>query len=515
MLIIITALFISIYAIDIFVLFLFSLHTLLMVKLYRKNKAYCESDPNLAFKVTDSNVPFVTVQLPIYNEFYVVDRLIDAAVQLQYPAGKLEIQVLDDSTDETVEKVRRIVQEYQAKGINIAHLHRTNRAGHKAGALEAGFAKAKGEFVAIFDADFVPESDFLLKTVPYFKDPEIGMVQARWGHINQDYNLLTKAQSYGIDGHFMIEQVARNASNLWMNFNGTAGIWRKSCVVDAGGWEHDTLTEDFDLSYRAELKGWKFRYFKDIVCKAEIPAMISAYKSQQFRWCKGSIQTAVKLLPRIWNADLNWKVKGEAVMHLINYSVHPLMIINILFTAPLLLMEFWSGMNLFDLPVVILYATAAFLSIGSIGPIIFYMYSQREIYPDWKSRIFFLPVMIMIGTGVAVVNTRAWLEAVLGIQSSFKRTPKMRLEKNSDNIKERLKYYVPFDLLTLVEFFMGVYCLFCVYISIIVEKPFIIGFMFIYSLGFFFVAINSIKEAFWSMPSLQEEKKAAINVEIA
>jgi hypothetical protein len=190
-----------------------------------------------------------------------------------------------------------------------------------------------------------------------------------------------------------------------------AHLGKVSTEVDAGGWEHDTLTEDFDLSYRAELKGWKFRYFKDIVCKAEIPAMISAYKSQQFRWCKGSIQTAVKLLPRIWNAELPWRIKSEAIIHLINYSVHPLMVINILFTAPLLLMEFWSGFNLFDLPVVILYGTAAFLSIGSIGPIIFYMYSQREIYPDWKSRIFFLPVMIMIGTGVAIVNTRAWLEA--------------------------------------------------------------------------------------------------------
>lgn len=209
-----------------------------------------------------------------------------------------------------------------------------------------------------------------------------------------------------------------------------------------------------------------------------------------------------------------WRIKSEAIIHLINYSVHPLMVINILFTAPLLLMEFWSGFNLFDLPVVILYGTAAFLSIGSIGPIIFYMYSQKEIYPDWKSRIFFLPVMIMIGTGVAIVNTRAWLEALLGIQSSFKRTPKMRLENNTDNMKERLKYFVPFDSLTILEFLMGVYCLFCVYISIMVEKPFIIGFMFIYSLGFFFVSINSIKEALWSAKPEMEEKPA-VSIEIA
>ncbi len=465
--------------------------------------------------MTDKNLPKVTVQLPIFNEFYVVERLIDAAVKLQYPKDKLEIQLLDDSTDETFDKARSIVLKYQREGIPIVHLHRTDRSGHKAGALEQGLQKSKGEFIAIFDADFIPEPDFLLRTVPYFAEAEVGMVQARWGHINQDYNLLTKAQSYGIDGHFMIEQVARNGSGLWMNFNGTAGLWRKSCIEDAGGWQHDTLTEDFDLSYRAELKGWKFKYFKDIVCKAEIPAMISAYKSQQFRWCKGSIQTAVKLLPRIWSAELPWKVKAEAIMHLVNYSVHPLMMINILFTAPLLLMEFWTGMKLTDVPVFALFATAAFMSIGSIGPIIFYAYSQKEIYGDWKSRIYFLPVMVMIGTGVAVVNTKAWLEAILGIQSGFKRTPKLKIESNADNLKEKLKYTIPFDSLSFIELFMGAYCIFCVYISFVVEKPFIIGFLFIYAIGFFFVGFSSIRDAYWAMKANANEVQPKVQVEIA
>ncbi len=499
MLPIITSLFVLIYSTDIFLLFLFGLHSLLMVYLYRKNTQYCTSDPEKTFDISNPSLPLVTIQLPIYNEYYVVDRLIDSIVNLNYPINKLEIQVLDDSTDETVDKVKSIVQFYKDKGYLINHIHRKDRTGHKAGALELGMQVSSGEFIAIFDADFVPEPDFLLRTLPYFEEKEIGMVQTRWGHINQNYNVLTKAQGYGIDGHFMIEQVARNANHLWMNFNGTAGIWRKECIHSAGGWEHDTLTEDFDLSYRAELKGWKFRYLKDIVCKAEIPAMISAYKSQQFRWCKGSIQTAVKLLPKIWNAPLGWKVKGEAIIHLVNYSVCPLMVINILLTAPLLLMEYWTGFSFTDLPITILFIAATLLSIGSVGPLIFYAYSQREIYPDWKSRLGFLPIMIMIGTGVSIVNTRAWLEAVLGIKSGFKRTPKFKIESSEDNLKDRLKYQIPLDFHAVLELAMGLYCFFCVYISFVVGKPFIIGFMVVYGLGFLFVAINTIKESTWKL----------------
>ena len=507
MLPIITTLFVVIYTTDILFLFLFGLHSLLMVYLYHKNSKHCISDPNLKYSIEENNLPEVTVQLPIYNEFYVVERLIDSVINLNYPKNKLEIQVLDDSNDETVGKVQSLVNFYSRQGYLISHIHRKERVGHKAGALEAGLNFSKGEFIAIFDADFLPESDFLLKTLPYFQDPEIGMVQTRWGHINQNYNTLTKAQGYGIDGHFMIEQVARNANNLWMNFNGTAGIWRKECIYDAGGWEHDTLTEDFDLSYRAELKGWKFRYFKDIVCKAEIPAMISAYKSQQFRWCKGSIQTAIKLLPTIWKAKLGWKVKGEAIIHLINYSVCPLMIVNILLTAPLLLMEYWTGFSFTDLPLTILFIAATLLSVGSIGPLVFYAFSQKEIYPDWKSRLAFLPVMVMIGTGVSVVNTRAWLEAVLGIKSGFKRTPKLKIESNSDKLQERQKYKIPLDIHAVLELIMGIYCFLCVYISILVNKPFIIGFMIAYGLGFLFVSYNSIKESLWIFQDLKSEKE--------
>jgi cellulose synthase/poly-beta-1,6-N-acetylglucosamine synthase-like glycosyltransferase len=500
--------------VDIVMLFFFGVHSMIMVYLYRKNKAYCETDPSRNLKITDANLPIVTVQLPIFNEFYVVDRLIESVIQLEYPKDRLEIQVLDDSTDETVQKVAGIVKQYQLQGFDIVHLHRTDRTGHKSGALEKGMEVSRGEFIAIFDADFMPEPDFLLRTLPYFEEASIGMVQTRWGHINQDYNTLTKAQAYGIDGHFIIEQVARNSNHLWMNFNGTAGIWRKSCIVDAGGWQHDTLTEDFDLSYRAELKGWRFRYFKDVVCKGEIPAMMSAYKSQQFRWCKGSIQTALKLLPTIWKTDLPWRIKGEAIVHLINYSVSPLMVINILLTAPVLLMEYWTGMKFSDLPLTLLFVTATLMSIGSAGPVIFYAYAQKEIYKNWVSRLAYLPVLIMIGTGISIVNARAWVEAIMGIPSGFKRTPKLRIEKNGDTLKDKMKYHQPLDLHSILEFAMGIYCLFCIYISFVVGKPFMVGFLIIYSSGFFFVGWNTVKEYLWKFQA-NLEPEAQTSAEIA
>lgn len=490
--------FFTIYFLDIALLFYFGVHTYFMVYLYAKYKTNCDSEEGrLFYPKTKKDTPIVTVQLPVYNEFYVIERLIESIVALDYPKDKLQIQLLDDSTDESKEKGRDLVNYYANQGFWINHLHRTKNKGYKAGALDEGMQVAKGDYIAIFDSDFVPDPEFLRKTLSYFDDPKVGMVQTRWGHLNQDYNMLTKAQSYGIDGHFMIEQVARNGSGLWMNFNGTAGIWRKECIIDAGGWEHDTLTEDFDLSYRAEMKGWKFRYFKDIVCKAEIPATMNAYKSQQFRWCKGSIQTAVKLLPRIWNSNLDRKVKAEAITHLINYSVHPLMIVNILLTAPLLLLEYWAGVNFYDLPMAILGATAVILSIGSAGPLIFYAYSQRELYPNWKKRLLFLPVMVVIGTGIAIVNTRAWLEAVLGIQSGFKRTPKLKIESKKDNLLDRTRYSIPLDIHVVFELLMGTYCLFCIYLSIAMGKPYILGFLSLYTIGFYFVAIQSIRESLW------------------
>lgn len=502
---------IALYSLDIALLFFFGMHSYLMVYLYRKNQQYCVSGADelrpavdLA-KVDPNSLPVVTVQLPIFNEFYVCDRLIESTTQMEWPKSRLEIQVLDDSTDQTKNKVAGIVENFRRQGFDIHHIHRTNRHGHKAGALKEGLTVSRGEFVAIFDADFMPASDFLVKTVPYFDAPEIGMVQTRWGHINDDYSILTKAQSFGIDGHFMIEQVARNCNSLWMNFNGTGGIWRKTCIEDAGNWQSDTLTEDFDLSYRAELAGWKFRYFKDIVNPAELPATMSAFKSQQFRWCKGSIQTAVKLIPTIRRSKFSGKIKAEAVVHLLNYSVHPLMVINILLCLPLLLMDAWTGFSIYDVSLAVLFGAATLMSIGTFGPIVFYVYSQRELYPDWHKRIFWMPVLMMMGTGIALVCGRAWLEALLGIQSTFKRTPKYRIEKKSDRLAERMKYKLPMDYTVFAELFMGLYCMACIYFSIVKGKPFVVPFMLIYAAGFFYVAFSSLSE------TLVREKKPALD----
>ncbi len=492
---------IGIYSVDILLLFFFGLHSYLMVYLYRKNEKYCvtgQETPHAAIdlaSVSARSLPAVTIQLPVYNEFYVVDRLIESTVAVRWPREKLEIQVLDDSTDETYDKIAGLVGYYRSLGHDIKHVHRTNRNGHKAGALREGLEVAKGEYVAVFDADFLPAEDFLVKTVPYFDEPDVGMVQTRWGHINDDFSLLTRAQSLGIDGHFMIEQVARNCNNLWMNFNGTGGIWRKTCIIDAGNWQSDTLTEDFDLSYRAELAGWKFRYFKDVVNPAELPATVSAFKSQQFRWCKGSMQTALKLIPRIMGSNFNSKIKAEAIIHLLNYSVHPLMIINIMLALPLLMMDYWSGFRFYDLSLAVLFGAAAFLSVGTFGPAVFYVYSQRELYPDWKFKILWLPALMMIGTGIAVANTRAWGEAILGIQSSFKRTPKYRIESRHDNLLDRMKYSLPFDWLVFLEIFMGLYCVVCIAASFLNNRLFVAPFMVLYAGGFFYIAFKGLRES--------------------
>ncbi|MCB1199818.1 MAG: glycosyltransferase family 2 protein [Leptospiraceae bacterium] len=481
-----------VYLIDIIALFYFGVHCYVMVKLYLENRKECQSDPETLQMLTGKmkKWPKVTVQLPMYNEMYVAERLIDAVAKIDYPKDLLEIQVLDDSTDETQLIAEKKTKEYQKKGFNIQYIHRTNRDGHKAGALKAAMKKATGNYIAIFDADFIPSIDFLRKTIPYFyESKDIGMVQTRWGHINADYSILTKAQSIGIDGHFSIEQVARAGGNLWLNFNGTAGVWRKSCILDAGNWESDTLTEDFDLSYRAELKGWKFKYLADVVNPAELPATVAAYKSQQFRWCKGSIQTAVKLIPRILKADVSWKIKLEAITHLTNYSVHPLMIINILATLPLL--YFQEEFTQLSLPAI--FAFAVFLSIGTFGPMTMYMVSQKSLYKDWVRRAIWLPILTMIGTGIAVNNTKAWLEAVMGKKSAFVRTPKLKLETRGDKMEERSAYgQVKLDTLVFWELALVAYILVTISMAISTGKTFVVPYMLLYAGGFLYVATASI-----------------------
>jgi len=504
--------FILVYAVDILLLFYYGLHAYAMVGLYLKNNHRCQSDSqenkNLLAKSKMRGWPKVTIQLPMFNEYYVIDRLIDATIKLDYPKNKLEIQILDDSTDDSRLVAQKKVKEYKKKGFDITYIHRTNRDGHKAGAMREATKVAKGQYIAVFDADFLPNPQFLKKTVPhFFTNPNIGMVQTRWSHINEDYSILTKAQSIGIDGHFMVEQVARNGSDLWMNFNGTAGIWNRECIEDAGGWQSDTLTEDFDLSYRAELKGWKFKYLTDIANPAELPATVQAFKTQQFRWCKGSIQTAVKLIPRIWKSNESWKIKLEALTHLTNYSVHPLMIINILVTLPLLLFhERFEHISL-----AVLFGAAFILSIGTFGPMVFYAVSQRALHKDWKHRMLWLPVLTMIGTGVAINNTRAWIEAVIGKKSEFVRTPKLKIESQKDKVAERSRYKTKkIDNNAYLELLMAFYITFTIVTAFIVDKWFVVPFLALYAAGFYYVSFYTFLETFkLNRDSRKNEEKKA------
>jgi cellulose synthase/poly-beta-1,6-N-acetylglucosamine synthase-like glycosyltransferase len=374
---------------------------------------------------------------------------VKAACSLEYPRDRLEIQVLDDSTDETTETARKIVQNYAGRGHPIILIHRSNREGYKAGALQEGMKAAKGELLAIFDADFVPTPDFLKKIVPHFvAHSNVGMVQARWGHINPDYSLLTKAQSIFLDGHFVIEHTARNRSGRFFNFNGTAGMWRRKCIEEAGGWEHDTLTEDLDLSYRAQMKGWQFVFLPDVVTPAELPVEANAFKAQQHRWAKGSIQTAKKLVPRLITAPIPLKVKTEALFHLTNNFAYLLMIVLSMLMPFSIYFRYqlgWMHSFYIDLP---LFISATF------SVTFFYTCAQREIYPDWKGRLKFIPFHLALGIGLSVNNAKAVLEAIFNYSSEFKRTPKYAIEKKSDEWKNK-KYTHSFNWITFVELFLG------------------------------------------------------------
>ena len=322
------------YFISLLILFAFGAHGFVMVYHYMKQRGLDSIQPPLI------ETPIVTVQLPIFNELYVASRLIDAVCTLDYPKEKLEIQVLDDSTDETFEVIANAVEHYQTIGYDIKHIHRTNRSGYKASALKHGLETARGEFIAIFDADFVPNKDFLKKTIPYFfADPKIGVVQTRWEHINREYSMLTRTQAFALDGHFVIEQDVRNKAGFFIQFNGTGGVWRKETIIDAGNWQSDTLTEDLDLSYRAQLRGWKFKYLTDVTSPAELPAEVNALKSQQFRWTKGAIETARKILPEVWKAKIPLRVKIHSTFHLTNNIVFPFIILAGILNVPLVFIK--------------------------------------------------------------------------------------------------------------------------------------------------------------------------------
>ena len=473
----------SLYFLSLSILFGFGIHGLVLLIYYRKTSK--ETPKEL---LIPKDLPQVTIQLPMYNEMYVVERLIKSVCNIEYPKDKLEVQILDDSTDETQTICQNIVKEYQMKGFDISYIHRTNRQGFKAGALKEGLVVAKGEFVAIFDADFIPKREFLMKTVPHFQNPNIGMVQTRWEHLNEDESYLTKAQALALDGHFVIEQQVRNKAGFFINFNGTAGIWRKSCIEDAGNWQADTLTEDLDLSYRAQLKGWKFVFLNNVTSPAELPADINALKTQQFRWTKGAVETAVKILPKVWKADLPPKVKFECFIHLTSNIVFPFIILVALLNVPLVIIKNTvAGVDVY-------YSLMSVFVLASVSTFLFYTFSQKAIHWDWQRRLMLFPVFLAGSMGFAVTNTKAVFEGLIGKKSEFARTPKQWdiLKEKAKDIKYRQRKISP---VVFFELGLALYFVFGISISIFYLEIAAIPFQLMFLIGFGTIGIMSLKHA--------------------
>ena len=429
--------------------------------------------------------PAVTVQLPIFNEKYTVERLLRAVTRMDYPAERLQIQVLDDSTDDTFNLVASLIDIYKSRGVNIELVHRVDRKGYKAGALQNGLRTATGELIAIFDADFVPKPDWLKRTVPPFQNPMLGCLQTRWGHTNQQYNSLTQAEAMGIDGHFIIEQTVRSKNGFFLNFNGTAGLWRRACIEDAGGWQWDTLTEDLDLSYRAQMRGWKFDYLPDVIVPAELPPQVEAYKKQQFRWAKGSFQVVRKILPSVLRADLPLSVRIMAILHLTGYFVHPLMLSMLLLTLPVGLLV-PGAFKVFPISL-----------LAGLGPPLLYLTATATQHRSILKRMSSFPLLVIVGFGLSLSTTIAVLEGLFSKGGAFIRTPKLNI---GNRPKQRQKidrsYVTPLSAMVWIEIILGLYAL----LTGIVLMPYlgwsILFWMVVYMLGFFYIAgLNLIQHA--------------------
>lgn len=474
-----------VYFVSLTILFGFGIHGLVLLYYYRKTHAL--NYDNVEFP---EEPPVVTVQLPIFNEYYVVERLIRSVCEIDYPKDKLEIQVLDDSTDDTVELASKFVEDYKSKGFNIKYIHRTNRKGYKAGALKEGLDVAEGEFVAIFDADFVPKKNFLQSTIPHFSDEKIGMVQTRWEHLNEEFSYLTRAQALALDGHFVLEQQVRNKSGFFMNFNGTAGVWRKTCIEDAGNWQADTLTEDLDLSYRAQLKGWKFRFLNNVTSPAELPANINALKTQQFRWTKGAVQTAIKMLPKVFKADLTPKVKLECFVHLSSNIVFPFIILVALLNLPIVLIKNLIGGYDFY------YSLMSVFVLASVSTFMFYTYAQKAIHIDWRKRLLLFPVFLAGSMGLAVNNTKAVIEAIIGKKSPFARTPKDGIVGKEENKTAKKYISRKIEPVVFFELLLTLYFVISIGISAYFLEIAAIPFQLLFLAGFGIVGYMSLKQAF-------------------
>lgn len=468
------------------ILSVYGLHRYDTIRTYFKHRKKIGGEAPVRYQT----LPPVTIQLPLYNERYVVERLIDEVTKIEYPKELLQIQVLDDSTDDTHPFAEALVERYRALGHPIEYHHRTNRLGFKAGALQEGLETATGEMVAIFDADFIPPADFLTRTVHYFADPKVGMVQTRWTYLNRDYNFLTEVEAVLLDGHFVLEHGARSAAGYFFNFNGTAGVLRKSMIDDAGGWQHDTLTEDSDLSYRAQLKGWRFIYVPGLECPSELPVEMHGFQVQQSRWAKGLTQVAKKLVPQILKADLSKRMKFEALMHLTPNISYPLMVVVSALMLPVMVVRFYMGvwqMVFLDLPLI----AASFWSISA-----FYLVAQRELYPQtWKRTILLLPMLIACGIGLTVINTRAVLEALFGVQTSFVRTAKYAIEGRPMNLESK-KYRSKSGWLPYIEIATGTYFLGMILYAIETYNYLAIPFLLLFVGGYYWAGFSTLYQEY-------------------
>jgi len=473
-----------IYFVSLSGLIIFGSHRYFLIYFYKK---YKKTTPET--KPLGNPYPIVTVQLPVFNELNVVVRLIENIVKLDYPKDKLEIQVLDDSTDETQKIAKESVDKFKKDGFNIFYIHRNNRTGFKAGALQNGMSKATGEFIAIFDADFVPRPNFLKNLMPYFTEESIGMVQARCGHSNRKYSLLTKIQAIILDGHFLIEHTARNRSGRFFNFNGTAGIWRKKTIETSGGWQGDTLTEDMDLSYRAQIKGWKFIFVPDVVIPAELPIDVNAFKTQQGRWAKGTIQVAKKLLGKMLKSDTPLKVKLEALFHLSsNFSYLFLTAVSLVLLPAILVRLNTNNTNLFmiDIPVFLL---------GTFSIAYFYYTSQKELgYSSWDS-IKYIPFLMSAGIGLAINNSNCVLEGICGYDSEFVRTPKCGMTGKTAKLNAT-KYKSKKNLVLYLELFMAIYFTVLLYLTIRARLYFLTPLILLFQFGFMYFSVSSLLLSF-------------------
>ncbi len=468
------------------ILSIYGVHRYEVIRTYFKHRKKAPTGPPQRF----DELPPVTIQLPIFNERYVVERLIEETVKVEYPKDRLQIQVLDDSTDDTAPFAEALVERYRALGYPIEYHHRTNREGFKAGALQEGLKTAIGKFVAIFDADFCPPADFLLRTIHYFANPKIGVVQTRWSYLNRDYNFLTEVEAMMLDGHFILEQGARSRAGYFFNFNGTAGILRVETIQDAGGWQHDTLTEDTDLSYRAQLRGWRFVYLPGLDCPSELPVEMHGFQVQQSRWAKGLTQTAKKLLPSILKADLPIRSKVEAFIHLTPNISYPLMIVVSALMLPVMIVRFYMGiwqMVFIDMPLI----AAAFWSLS-----LFYVVAQRELYPhNWKRSILLLPMLIAAGVGLTIINTRAVLEAIFGIKSAFARTAKYAVAGKIVNLENK-KYRRKSGWLPYAEILVGAYFAGMIVFAVNTFNYFAIPFLLLFVLGYWWAGFGTLYQEY-------------------